>query len=282
MPLRTLRLDTSWGDLTLAGGSRAGEATVVLLPQLRLALDAGRPCRSLPAMTTVCLSHGHVDHLGGLAAWASQRALNSLGPARVAAPAAIAPSIRGLLDLHASMEGIRGYEVEVLSVSDGSRLDLRPDIRVEFFDTDHVVPSLGVQLVWVRHRRKAALADTPPEEIARRRLAGEEVTDPVEVALLASTGDTGPGVFGRPERLDAEVLLTECSFFGPEERDRARRYGHLHLEDLVEAAPQLRCRHLVLLHPSRRHSVRAAVAAVRSRLEPLLETQLHHLMVDWD
>ena len=37
--LRRLQLDTSWGELSLVGGSRAGEGTLILLPQLHLALD---------------------------------------------------------------------------------------------------------------------------------------------------------------------------------------------------------------------------------------------------
>jgi hypothetical protein len=74
-PVRTLELATSWGTLRIAGGSRAGEGSVLLLPQLRLALDAGRPLRALVPMVHVVVSHGHADHLLGLAAWASQRQL---------------------------------------------------------------------------------------------------------------------------------------------------------------------------------------------------------------
>ena len=32
--LRRLRLETSWGPLSIVGGSRAGEGTLILLPQL--------------------------------------------------------------------------------------------------------------------------------------------------------------------------------------------------------------------------------------------------------
>ena len=39
MSLRSLVIDTSWGPLRIAGGSRAGEGTTILAPQLRLALE---------------------------------------------------------------------------------------------------------------------------------------------------------------------------------------------------------------------------------------------------
>ena len=52
-----LQLDTSWGELIIVGGSRAGDGSVILLPQLHLALDAGRAHRALPAMTTVVVPY---------------------------------------------------------------------------------------------------------------------------------------------------------------------------------------------------------------------------------
>jgi ribonuclease Z len=279
--LRTLRLPTSWGALTLVGGSRAGEATLVLLPQLRLALDAGRPHRALPPMSTVVVSHGHVDHIGGLATWASQRELNAMGPGRVVAPSSIAGRIESLLRIHADLEGSRGYAVEVVPASVGATVDLRRDMHLEFFATDHVVPSLGTRVVWTRHRRMEAFAEFPPEELARLRREGTTITEPVRTTLLAATGDTGVGLFSDVSALDAEVLLIECSFYAAGEEERARRWGHLHLTDLVDHLDRLRCRHLVLLHPSRRHRLADAVATATAALAGF-PGSLHHLMVEWD
>ena len=101
--LRQLQLNTSWGPLNLVGGSRAGDGTLILLPQLHLALDAGRAHRALPPMTTVAVSHGHMDHLGGIGYWASQRHLQAMGPARLLVPRDIAPEVGEILALHARL-----------------------------------------------------------------------------------------------------------------------------------------------------------------------------------
>jgi ribonuclease Z len=269
--------------LTLVGGSRAGEGTLILLPQLHLALDAGRAHRALPAMTTVLVSHGHADHLGGLAYWASQRQLQSMGPANLLAPKAIAPGIEGLLATHARLEGGDPYEIDVVGVEAGERRPLRRDIDLMFFSTDHWVPTLGSRLLWRRQHLLPALADLPGEEIARRRRRGEIITEEVEANVLAYCADCGPGVLeDQPEALAAEVLLIECSFYRPVDRDRAARFGHLHLEDLLDAIDSIGCRHLVLLHASRRHRLREVEAILDERLRPLLDCSLHHLMVDWD
>ena len=281
--LRRLQLDTSWGELVIVGGSRAGEGSLILLPQLHLALDAGRAHRALPAMKTVLVSHGHADHLGGLAYWASQRHLQSMGPARLLVPKAIATDIETLLSTHARLEGGDAYEIEVVSVEADDRQPLRRDIDLVFFPTDHWVPTLGSRLLWRRQHLIPELSDLPGEEIARRRRAGETVTEATEANILAYCADCGPGIFDtQKEALEAEVLLIECSFYRPGDRQRATRYGHMHLEDLLAAVERLGCRHLVLLHASRRHRLREVEEIIDERLRPLLDCSLHHLMIDWE
>lgn len=281
--LRRLRLETSWGPLSIVGGSRAGEGTLILLPQLDLALDAGRPHRALPAMKTVLVSHGHVDHLGGLAFWASQRQLQTMGPARLVVPSTIAAAVKDLLLTHARLEGGKPYDIEVVAVDAGQILQLRRDMDLGFFSTDHWVPTLGSMLRWRRHRLLPGLADLTGEEIARRRHAGETVTEEIVTDLLAYCADSGPGVFrDQPDALAAEVLLIECSFYRPGDHDRAVRFGHMHLDDLVAAAGNLSCRHLIVLHASRRHRLREVEEALDERLRPLLGCSLHHMMIDWE
>lgn len=281
--IRQLQLDTSWGSLTIAGGSRAGEGTLILLPQLHLALDAGRAHRSLPPMTTVFVSHGHMDHMGGVGYWASQRQLQSMGPARLVVPAEITAEIETLLATHARLEGGAPYGIEVEGVSAEQSIPLRRDMRLAFFTTDHWVPTLGSRLVWQRHHLLPELSELSGEEIARRRLSGERITEEIETDLLAYCADSGPGVLEEVSpALDSEVLLLECSFFRPTDRERAARFGHLHLDDILARIDRLRCRHLVLLHASRRHRLRDVENILDERLRPVLACPLHHLMVDWD
>ncbi len=283
MSLRRLHLATSWGELLVVGGSRAGEGTLILLPQLRLALDPGRPHRNLPAMSTVTISHGHMDHLAGLGYWAGQRALGSMGAAVVLAPRAIAADLATLLEVHARLEGGQPYAVEVVGVADGDVRPLRRDLELEFFATDHWVPTLGAQLHWTTHRLRPELDGLTSGEIAGRRAAGEAVTVARRLPLLAYCADSGAGLLrDRPEVLASEVVLLECSFFKIADRSRATTYGHLHLADLLDHIADLRCRHLVLLHASRRHRLREVEELLERELEPRLGGRLHHLVLDWD
>ncbi len=283
MTLRRLHLTTSWGNLLLAGGSRAGESTVILLPQLHLGLDPGRAHRAIPPMRTMVVSHGHMDHLGGLGYWASQRYLNSMPPATLIVPEPIEDDVRSLLALSARLEGGEPYKVTVVPVSDGGHHQLRRDMELRFFATDHWVPTLGTQVVWHKHRLRPDFGHLSEPEIAERRRAGERVTEDISMAILTYCADSGPGLFDtRPEVFNAEIVLVECSFFRSADRDRATRYGHTHLADLQPHLEKLGCRHLVLLHASRRHRLREVEAILDEEVRPNFSGELHHLNVDWD
>jgi ribonuclease Z len=281
--LRRLQLATSWGALRLVGGSRAGEGTLILLPQLHLALDPGRAHRALPPMRTAVVSHGHMDHIGALGYWASQRFLNSMPPATLIAPAPIEDDLCSLLADFARLEGGRPYRVTVVPVVDGAHHQLRRDMELEFFATDHWVPTLGTRIVWHKRRLRPELADLPGPEIARRRLSGDDVTEDVAIPILSYCADSGPGLLeARRDVLDSEIVLLECSFFKPADRDRATRYGHTHLEDLRPHLDTMRCRHLILLHASRRHRLREVEAILDEEIRPHFAGELHHLNHDWD
>jgi len=283
MALKRLQLATSWGNLRIVGGSRAGESTLVLLPQLHLGLDPGRPHRALPPMRTAVVSHGHLDHLGGLGYWASQRFLNSMPPATLLVPAAIEDDIRSLLATFARLEGGRPYEVEITPVSEGSTHQLRRDIELRFFATDHWVATLGTRITWHKRRLRSEYRHLPEAEIADRQRAGENLTEDVANDILSYCADSGPALLEtHPEVFASEIVMVECSFFKPGDQDRATRYGHTHIEDLIPHLGAFTCRHLVLLHASRRHRMREIEATLDDEIRPLFTGQLHHLNVDWD
>jgi ribonuclease Z len=281
--VRQLGLDTTWGELRLAGGSRAGEASLLLLPQLRLALDAGRPARALVPLQHVVISHGHMDHILGLPAWASQRQLNGMPGGTVYVPASVAGATEELLSICARLEGGKPYDVEVRTVSAGDVVPFRKGFLLRFFATSHWVETLGCCIEWVRQHLRPELAGAGMEELKQRRREGEAITEEIRVPLLGYLADTGPDVFGEhPWLAQVEVLVVECTFLRPADRERARRFGHIHLDDLVALAPQLENRHLVLTHLSRRHRLGPGARMIRQALGEALRPRLHLLNVEWD
>lgn len=280
--MQRVQLATSWGSVLLVGGSRAGEGTLLLLPQLRLALDAGRPARALVPATTVCVTHTHLDHILGVPAWASQRQLQGMPPGRLVVPAPQGPALAELLQRVAALEGGDGYGVSIVQAHDGFTLPLRPGFELSFFATTHWLPTLGCCLWWTRQRLRPELAGVPGEELARRRAKGEQISETVRVALLAYLGDTDPRVFDlHPWLARVEVLITECTFLRPADRQRAARFGHTHIDDLVARVGDLANRHLVLTHLSRRHRLSTGSRELRRRLADFAG-RLHLLNSEWE
>lgn len=280
--MRRLELETSWGKLLLVGGSRAGEGTVVLLPQFRLALDAGFPLRALVPMEHVVISHGHTDHLAGLLPWAAQRQLQNLGPARIYALDPLAQQLRQFLALGAAMENGKAYLVDEATVGEGQTVPLRADASLRFFLTSHWTPTLGVLLTWSKHQLKREFAGLPAEKIRSLRQQGVPVAERVEIPLLAYLADTGPEVLEKESWLaQVEVLVVECTFLKPQDRERARQFGHMHLEDLRAWLPAARNRHLVLTHLSRRHRLGPGSKIIRQALTLEGGPRLHLLNVEW-
>ena len=262
------------GALTLEGVSRAGDETWFRVHPPGIAFDAGRGAPELAGAPALFLSHGHLDHALGVPFVLSHRAMHGAGDTRVYCPAPIAEDLERLVRAASRLEGV-GYRASVEPLVAGQRVEVGRRLLVEAFATDHPVPSLGYHLIERRRHLAAAYRDLGQAEIVARRQAGEALEEEREVLRLSYCGDTGAGVFtGEPRLFAAEVLLLECTFLGPASREKGRRYGHLHLEDLVEVAPRLENRHLVLHHLSRRFRPRE-LRAEAERLLPGLVGRIH-------
>jgi len=183
----------------------------------------------------------------------------------------------------ARLEGGKPYDVTVQPVAPGDVLPLRRGFFLRFLATSHWVETLGCCVEWVRLRLRPEFVGLGVEELRRERQAGTTITEDVRTSLLAYLADTGPEVFTDNEWLTSvEVLVVECTFLRPTDRERARRFGHMHLDDLVELAPRLSNRHLVLTHLSRRHRLGPGARTIKNALAGLLRPQLHLINVEWE
>src|SRR5438128_8714590 len=77
-------------QFSLIGYSVAGEETVVQVPELNVCFDIGRAPYFALTSDIVCLSHGHMDHMAGVAYYLSQRTFQGMKPGTILLPAEIA------------------------------------------------------------------------------------------------------------------------------------------------------------------------------------------------
>jgi ribonuclease Z len=247
------RVTIEAGGFEIEGVSIAGHESFYKIPAFHCLLEFGRAPEDVLGYSTICLTHGHLDHAAGLAHHASRRRLTGLPPARVFAPEEAVPDLEAWLAISQRLENV-GYGVHVTPAVPGESVLLRRDLELRFLPGRHRVPTVGYLFSEVRHKLDVALQGLAGEEIAALRAAGRQVTHREEIPLFAYPGDCSPEVFGAaPELYEARVLLLECSFVAPDDRDRAREYAHIHLDDIAERAALFRNEAIILTHFSLRY-----------------------------
>lgn len=266
------------GSFHIIGYSVAGEETVVQVPELGVCFDIGRSPHFALTSNIICISHGHMDHVAGLAYYVSQRHFQGMKPGTLLVPEDLARPVDQMLRCWRDVERqVTPYALAPMSA--GSVHQVRKDFVIRAFETHHGGCSLGYALVSVREKLKPEYLPLPGPEIAALRRKGVEIQYRLEVPLVAYLGDTTAGrVFENPDVRNAEVLLTECTFFDASHKSRAKVGKHLHLDALAEVLPALNNKHIIILHVSRRISVRRARNMLRRRIGDEKMQRIHFLM----
>lgn len=253
--------------LLLRGVSWGGIRTCLEVPQWDLLVDVGAVDHRQVYGRRVLLTHGHLDHLGGLANHVALRELMGQTPAEYFLPPSLVEPVQRLLALWREIDRAP-LEVQLVPLPAGQVLPIQRDLALQSFETVHRVNSQGY-LVWrVAQKLNEELQGLPSHEIAQRRKAGEVVTHEVQHAEIAFSGDTRiEGVLQHPAVMGAQRLVLEATFL--DERvpvDQARRLGHVHLQEIAEHAERFTCETLVLTHLSQRYSLKEAARLVRATL----------------
>jgi len=259
------RVQIATPRFTLEGKSRAGNETWFRVRELNLALDIGRCPDVLVGVPHILVTHAHLDHALGIPFYAAQRTLQRLPPGTIYIPAENLDDYRALMALHEKLEGT-SYELNLTGLALGEVATLRRDLIVKTHRATHRVPTNAYEIVELRHKLRPELAGRPGEELAALRAAGVDPSAASESSLLFYTGDTDRGILETNQQLfQSEVLVIECSFVDPDDRDRGPRYRHLHIDDLFDFQERFENEVIVLTHFSLRYSAEEIHRQIRRR-----------------
>jgi ribonuclease Z len=271
-PCATLKV----GPYTVRGISVGGVYTTVQVPELSVLLDVGIPLRAFCAADRIFLSHGHVDHVGGLPGLLGVRGMmHKPAPPEVFMPAEIVDDLQSAL---ASLTRLQRYELAITprAMVPGQEHPLGNNLYVRAFRTHHPVPSLGYQFVRKVNKLKSAYLSLPGAEIGARKARGEDLFDSLEHLELAYATDTLARVLDtNPSMLKSRVLILECTFLDERKSLADTHAGcHIHLDELIERADRFENEHLVLMHTSQIYTPAEAREIVYKRVPPELAVRI--------
>ena len=94
---------------------------------------------------------------------------------------------------------------------------------------------------------------------------------------MAYLGDSSPeGLDATPAMYEAQILIMEITFVAPSHRkDKIHKFGHIHLDDIVERRERFRNEVVVASHFSTRYPVKRIKDLVARALPNALEGRLH-------
>ncbi len=239
--------------LTIEGYSRAAVQSYFRVPELKVCFDLGVSPWSFMGTQTVCVTHAHLDHLAALPVYVARRRMMKMDPPVIFLPEEAVENVQRLLQVWQRLD--RGRMVcDIKGVKAGDEIELSREHVLTVFGTKHTVPSVGY-VIWDRRKKlKPEFQNMTGDQIRDIRLGGTDVTHEVRKPLVCYVGDSSPdGLDGYPPVYEAQVLITELTFFRPEHRkEKIHKFGHTHLDDILDRADKFKNELIILGHFSTR------------------------------
>ena len=261
---------------TIEGYSRAAVQTYWRIPELKLGFDMGGTPWGFMGTQTYFISHAHLDHMAALPAYVARRRMMKMEPPNIFVPEEVHEATDRMLKAWQRLD--RGRMVcNLIGAKPGVEYELSREHVVTAFPTKHTVPSLGY-IVWERRKKlKPEFQGLSGDEIRDIRMKGIEVSGEVRIPIVCYCGDTAPmGLDADPAVYESKILITEMTFFRPEHRkDKIHKFGHTHLDDILERADRFRNELIVLGHFSTRYMDTQIRKAVEKRLPAELKERVH-------
>jgi ribonuclease Z len=270
-PVRTL----THAGLTVEGYSRAAVQTYWRVPEMKLGFDLGAQPWSFMATPTWFVSHAHLDHIAALPVYVARRRMMKMEPPTIYLPTEAVDGVEALLRAINRLDRGR-MPATLIGLKPDAEVELSRELVVKAFATKHTIPSLGY-LVWERRKKlKPEYHGLAGEQIRDLRLSGVEVSAEIRLPKVAYLGDTAPpGLDAFPEIYRAQILILEVTFVAPNERASViHKFGHTHLEDILDRADRFENEVIIASHFSTRLHPEQIQRIIEKRLPESLRRRL--------
>ena len=242
-------------DLSIKGVSLAGVGTSLVVPELSLCFDVAQGLSLNTQLAIFLISHGHMDHAGGIPYIISQKALQKdLPPPIFYLPPSLIEPLDKIMKQWSLIENY-SYQYQFNPVTVGTEIELKKPYRLQIFPTDHRIPSVGYSLVKKNRKLKKEFVNLNQKEIVELKKKNISIIDEFDEILVSFTGDTRIDFFDlAPEVRKSKVLLMEVTYIDEKKPiSEARKWGHIHIDEVIPRLKDLECEQILFIHKSRRY-----------------------------
>lgn len=258
------QLGVECGGYNVQGFSVSGLSSYLQVPELDLCFDMGECPLSAVPLNHVFLTHAHGDHSRCLMRHDSLRKMIGIErPAAYYIPETIFAGACNWIRAEAMFEGVHESRFTLphlipVKACEWVPLEYRPDLLFKAFPVKHSVSSLGYTVALHKRKLRDEYIGLPAKEIIRLKESNVDITREVIEPKVTYIGDCiGESLLEQSHIWESETLILECTFLDSDELQMARKKGHTHLSEIVNAlqtmGDRVKSRKIILKHFSMKY-----------------------------